>query len=293
MYNQDPRIAYAQYLQSIYGIAPVQTPVYPFAQPYAQAPVQTAYSTPVMTNDTQSTYWMQCLNELRTQVATLTELVRTDLAKHAVTEMYAHTPVQHGLGFQSAPWQQRAHSAYAHLGALNGAGVHGIHGFNGINTGINGAQAWGLQAAAGIPGGLNGLGLHGIGGIEASPIRLRENDSHSFCEILLPNVTIGDVEVEVQGNRITCRTRVPVAPLTRWLQATQLPRGFELFELPDGRIEFCWVSTTPFIAKEVEASFKEGFLCICVPKTEVLPRHNVKVVKETASTRRASGEMNS
>ena len=127
---------------------------------------------------------------------------------------------------------------------------------------------------------------------EGSPIRLRESDSHIFCEIYLPYLTIGDVEVDVNGNRITCRTRVPLMPQNRWaFVGGVLPRGIELFELPDGRIECSWLCPVPFNAKEVEASFRDGFLCVCVQKTETVGnRHSIKIAKET---RRAANDMNS
>jgi hypothetical protein len=47
-----------------------------------------------------------------------------------------------------------------------------------------------------------------------------------------------------------------------------------------------------FQAKEVEATWREGFLCVCIPKQEVTPRHTVKVVRETVSNRK-SDAMNS
>lgn len=129
---------------------------------------------------------------------------------------------------------------------------------------------------------------------DVTPVRLRESDSQIYCDIYLPQLNIGDVEVETSGNRIVCRTRVPVAPISRWLPTmTQLPRGFECFELPDGRIEFSWLCHVPFQAKDVEATFRDGFLCICVTKVETTTnRHPIKVAKET-SVRRAANETHS
>ena len=74
--------------------------------------------------------------------------------------------------------------------------------------------------------------------LETTPVRLRESDTHMFCDITMPQLAMGDIEVEVSGNRIICRTRVPAPAFTRGLgaQVTTI-RGFEFFELPDGRIE--------------------------------------------------------
>jgi hypothetical protein len=113
----------------------------------------------------------------------------------------------------------------------------------------------------------------------ACPVRMRETDSHIYCELYLPQLTVGDCEVEVAGNRILCRTRLPLMAARNWLQSAQMPRGFECFTLPDGRLEFCWVCPVAFQAKEVEACFRDNCLCICIPKVEaVATRQPVKVV---------------
>jgi HSP20 family molecular chaperone IbpA len=114
-----------------------------------------------------------------------------------------------------------------------------------------------------------------------SPVRLRESDSHIYCELFLAQLTVGDVEVEVAGNRIICRTRIPFFAGKTWFTTATVPRGFEVFELPDGRIELSWVCPVAFQAKEIEASFREGALCISIPKSEaVVTRQTVKVAKE-------------
>lgn len=137
---------------------------------------------------------------------------------------------------------------------------------------------------------------YGGGAGEVNPIRLREMDSHIFWELALPHLTVGDVEVEVSGNRIICRTRVPVAAQYTWgsMFNMQLPRGFDFFQLPDGRIEYVWTCPVSFNAKEVEATFRDGFLIISLTKLETTTagRHSIKVVSEKTG-RRASGEMNS
>jgi hypothetical protein len=127
---------------------------------------------------------------------------------------------------------------------------------------------------------------------QMNPMKIRENDSHIFWDIFLPNLTMGEVDVEVSGNRIICRTRVPVSPTSRWWATSQIPRGFELFELADGRVEFNWIAPISIEAKQVEATWREGFLCVCIPKTEVAPRQTVKIVKETMN-RKSVGDMNS
>lgn len=115
-------------------------------------------------------------------------------------------------------------------------------------------------------------------GSAACPVRMRESDSHIYCELYLGQLTIGDVECEVVGNRIICRTRVPMMSSRSWYQA-QMPRGFECFTLPDGRLELCWVCPVSFQAKEIEACFRDNCLCICIPKTEaVATRQSVNVV---------------
>ena len=194
------------------------------------------------------------IEELRTQVLLLNETLRTEVLRRTQTEMAHLHPVQRPLMTQ--PFAQ----SFVQQPIAFGAGFGG-----------------GFQQ-------------------ESLPIRLRENDTHLFCEILLPQLTIGDVEVDVIGNRIVCRTRVPVmGGIGRWLsQFAQAPRGFEVFELNDGRVEFCWLAPVPFQAKEIEASFRDGFLCVCVPKAEATAaRHSVKVVKETTGRRAAANEMNS
>lgn len=128
---------------------------------------------------------------------------------------------------------------------------------------------------------------------EASPIRFRESDTYLYSDFYLPFLNIGDIEVAVSGNRIIFHTLIPVAPMNRWFaQGTQLPRGFEFFELPDGRVEFSWLVPVPFVAKEVEATFREGYLSICLPKSEVtVLRQPVKI--SAKETRRAATGMNS
>ena len=111
------------------------------------------------------------------------------------------------------------------------------------------------------------------------PVRMRESDSHIYCELYLGQLSVGDVEVEVVGNRIICRARVPMMGSRNWLATAQLPRGFECFTLPDGRVELCWVCPVSFQAKEIEACFRDNCLCICIPKTEAATtRQSVKVV---------------
>ncbi len=122
-------------------------------------------------------------------------------------------------------------------------------------------------------------------GSSVCPVRLRESDSNIYCELYLPQLTVGDVEVEVVGNRIVCRTRVPMAA-RNWLSSSQVPRGFECFTLPDGRVELCWLCPVAFQAKEVEACFRDNCLCICIPKTEaVAARQPVKVVANETTLR--------
>lgn len=128
---------------------------------------------------------------------------------------------------------------------------------------------------------------------EAAPIRLRESDSTVFLELNLPQLALGDLDVEVHGTRVTCRTRIAIPQLGRWAQSNYLPRGFEVFELPDGRVEFCWLATVPFNAKDIEATFRDGYVSISIPKSEVIAKHTVKVVREAAGTRRAANDMNS
>lgn len=131
--------------------------------------------------------------------------------------------------------------------------------------------------------------------MEATPVRLRESDTHMFCDLTMPQLAMGDIEVEVSGNRIICRTRVPAPAFTRGFgaQVTTI-RGFEFFELPDGRVECSWLCPVLFHAKDVEATYREGYVTICIPKIEsATPRHMVKLTKETGKGRAANSEMNS
>lgn len=126
------------------------------------------------------------------------------------------------------------------------------------------------------------------------PVRMRENDSHLFMDLYLPDLGIGDVDVEVAGARIICRTRIPVSPAARWWVSAGLPRGLECFELPDGRIEFTWNAPINFLPKEVEASWREGFLCICITRKENSQHHSVKISKDNvAGLGRVSNDMKS
>ena len=126
----------------------------------------------------------------------------------------------------------------------------------------------------------------------AGNVRTRENDTHIILEVFLPHLAMGDVDVEISGNRIICRTRIPVNPAGRWWLNSQLPRGLELFELADGRVEFGWLVPVAFQAKEVEASWRDGFMCIYVPKAEgVTARQSVQVVRDGKG--RKTADMNS
>jgi hypothetical protein len=145
----------------------------------------------------------------------------------------------------------------------------------------------GLTPGLGYAG--HGFGFHGS---EINAMRLRESDSHIFWDIFLPSLNMGEVDVEVSGNRIICRTRVPVTPTARWWVTNPVSRGFELFELADGRVEFNWIAPVAFQAKDVEATWREGFLCLSIPKAEVSARHNVKIVKESLG-RKTVSDMNS
>jgi hypothetical protein len=122
----------------------------------------------------------------------------------------------------------------------------------------------------------------------AGNVRTRENDSHIILEVFLPHLSMGDVDVEISGNRIICRTRIPVNPAGRWWLNSQLPRGLELFELADGRVEFGWLVPVSFTAKEVEASWRDGFMCIYVPKADVAAtRQTVAVVRDSKGRKSA------
>ena len=163
-----------------------------------------------------------------------------------------------------------------------------VHGNNFANTAFgtfNGATA----TAANYP-----FGMRPNGAAQNEVVRIRESDANLYCDIFLPHLTMGDVEVETNGNRIICRTRIPVSMNYRWtIAAGQLPRNFEIFEIPDGRVEYSWTCPVLFQGKDVEATFREGFLCICIPKAETSAlKHTVKVVKEP-TIRRAANDMNS
>lgn len=136
---------------------------------------------------------------------------------------------------------------------------------------LNGLTQWQTQGRA----------IGGVQVADVNPIRLRESDSAIYCELFLATLTVGDVEVEVNGNRVICRTLVPFAQINRWYSVSTMPRGFEFFELPDGRVEFSWTCPVSFVAKDIEAAFREGFLCISIPKTHVATTaQKVKVAKE-------------
>lgn len=200
------------------------------------------------------------VEEIKAQQICTNEILRNEMYRRAMTEAATSTLPRQAFG--GAPGWQTGNTAY-------GAGI----GQNGFNGGFNPFHQ-----------GYN----------ETLPVRLRESDSHVYCDVFLPNLTVGDVEVDVTGNRITCRTRVPLAPNQRWAwNAITLPRGLDIYELPDGRIEYTWLCPVSFQAKEVEATFREGFLCICVPKSDAVShRQPVKISKESVA-RRAASEMNS
>ena len=105
-----------------------------------------------------------------------------------------------------------------------------------------------LGAQHGIPavaGQINGLGL--------ASGRVRESDSHLFWEVAFPGLSMGDLDIEVTGNRVICRTRIPLRNQLRAVGQLELPRGLEIFELPDGRVELNWLVPVSFNGKEVEA----------------------------------------
>lgn len=263
MYNFDPRTQYSQmgglhpHFGGNYSAAPTapyfNSPVWPASvwsapnyggQHFVPSAPVPGYA-PSANNETA--FLLNRIEELRGQLLSLNELVRSDLMRRTLAE----------------------NSYQGHIPT-------GTQGYS------NGTIPFPFNRAS------NGFSTN-----EISPIRVRESDAHIYCDIFFPQLTLGDVEVEVAGNRIICRTRVPVAPISRWMPVTaQLPRAFDLFELPDGRVECSWICPVLFQAKEVEASFREGFLSICVTKAEVTPKHIVKVAKES-TTRRASSDLNS
>ena len=131
---------------------------------------------------------------------------------------------------------------------------------------------------------LQGRNYSGVQTADVNPIRLRESDSVIYCELFLSTLSVGDVEVEVNGNRVICRTLVPFAQINRWYSVSTMPRGFEFFQLPDGRVELSWTCPVSFVAKDIEASFREGFLCISIPKAPVATTtQKVKVAKESSA----------
>lgn len=255
MFTQDPRLTFAQTQFGGYPYSPIYSAPYSPLGLYGQPQTPAmpfAYGVPPITQTLANTSGVNQIPEM-TYLAARIEELRNQLS--CLSNM-----------FQADLFRRSATEAYA----------------PGYSQTIN-------QTQSGFPF------QHPMGYMSAAsilPVKLRESDSHIYCDIYLPQLAIGDVEVEVSGNRIICRTRVPVAAFGRFLSATQLPRGLEVFELPDGRVEFNWLAHVSIIAKDVEATFREGFLCICIPKTEITAqRHTVKISKETASSRRA--EMNS
>lgn len=136
----------------------------------------------------------------------------------------------------------------------------------------------------GIQGGSQGLTSGNAGAIglsyEMSPIRIRETESYLCWEIPFQGLTLSDVEVEVIGNRIVCRTRNAIPPMQRFWNWSILPNGIQVFELPDGRVECSCFVPVAFDAKEVEAVFKESGIAIYVPKSGAAERQNVRVGKD-------------
>jgi hypothetical protein len=84
-------------------------------------------------------------------------------------------------------------------------------------------------------------------------------------------------------------------PNDRFWNFSTTPRGFEIFEMPDGRVEFNWTVPVQFEAKEVEATWKEGFICICIPKCDAATRQTIQVTneKETVSPRKGADRQTS
>jgi HSP20 family molecular chaperone IbpA len=203
------------------------------------------------------TFLFNRIEELRLQILATNELIRAEMLRrnHTVGHLHGH---QTGYGNNMGSFAE-----------------------------------WNSQYGQG-PAAFGWNGPRPMTGFTNEIVRIRENDTHLFCDIFLPQLTVGDVDVEVSGNRIVCRTRIPVAPMGRWFQPmTQLPRGFEFFELPDGRVECSWLCPISFNPKEVEASFRDGFLSLIVIKAESanVVRHPIKVAREGG--RRAANEMNS
>ena len=280
MYGLNQNLQYAPFTTFTpynpgYGASTAAYGVYtPYAAPYT-APFASSYAQGAFhgTATPDLNFVLARIEEVRSQVIALNEMIRLDLIKRQAGTFGINT--LNGL--------------HTLNGVNSFAGLNGINSANGLNS-INGLNSF---------NGFNGLNpINGLntfnGAIESNnPIRLRESDSHIFMDVYLPQLTMGDVDVEVSGNRIVCRTRVPVAMISRIWANSQIPRGFELYELADGRVEFSWIAPVAFQAKEVEATWREGYLCVCIPKAEVAPRHNVKVVRETVSNRKAASDMNS
>jgi HSP20 family molecular chaperone IbpA len=136
---------------------------------------------------------------------------------------------------------------------------------------------FGAQQAA--PSQVNAFS-HPQAGIGFASGRVRESDSHLFWEVAFPGLSMGDLDVEVSGNRVICRTRIPLRNQLRAVGQIELPRGLEIFELPDGRVELNWLVPVTFSGKEVEACWKDGWVQISIPKTEISHRQSVKITAE-------------
>lgn len=221
---------------------------------YGQDPrfINGGYTTQFGWQNQEMTLIQLQLNEVKHTLSMMTELLRTDLA-HRTSQNIGMNYAQMG----------------GTLGALN-------------------AQTNSANSVLNFPYGTRANGI-----VNTEVVRLRESETNLFCEIFLSHLTVGEIELETIGNRIVCRTRVPVAFHQRQLfTAGQLPRHFEVFEVPDGRLEFSWTCPVQFHGKDVEATYRDGYICICIPKIEaVAVKHTVKAVKDTG-TRRASGDIN-
>lgn len=252
-----------------FGISPQQNPTgfsfYPgFQQGYAPAfpplnqqlpqwigsPNPTQFQHPHL--PTEQIHLLQRMDLLCQQVAHLTEMVRAYAAVFSLPGYAQYQGLPHGMAPTMYP------STF------------------GIPNPTQGNRGY-MTGTPNYPG----LTSSPVGvGYEHSPVQIRETESYICWQIPFQNLNLGDVEVEVLGNHIICRTKTVVQPAYRFWQWSILPQGVQFFDLPDGRVECSCIVPVAFESKEVEAVFKDGAILIYIPKTETNQRQSVKIGKD-------------
>ena len=102
-------------------------------------------------------------------------------------------------------------------------------------------QAWNPGLAPATPGTTGFIGgTTGFAGVSSSSpvgvgyehcaLQIRETETFICYQVPFRSLNLGDVEVEVLGNRIICRTKTALHPSDRFWNWSAMPQGVQVFE---------------------------------------------------------------